>query len=155
MSLISIHCKNSSGCGCSEVTCYINIEKKTFVLKYYSQWMGQKKIEHSFTGNVSYCDFDNDKMQLHAFLSYAKHPGETFPCILFEVISFPILRELIEGTIEHEKFAMAYTSDEYNINGIILANSTILFDKTDVEMANVVQKIDKIRGTITFNKGYD
>lgn len=165
MSIINVHGRYSTGCGCTDVTCMIDIEKNKYELKYSSKWMGSKKIERIITGDVSYCDFDNDKMQLHAYLAYTidTRTRSTYPYVLFEIISFPKLREQIEGTYVCDKFIAGQTSDEYNDNGIILARPTILYamdkNKDDNDINDVVSGLKNLNCTITFdtslNRTYD
>lgn len=125
--MVKIQCSHvtSSGCGKTTISCQIDTDKETYDLTFYKNWMGMKK-EHKFTirGKTIYIDYVKDPFTFHAYLCYKPINEDvhkfTYMSAIIEIISFPKLRECVVGTREHEKYCMSNSSDEFNVNGIIL-----------------------------------
>jgi hypothetical protein len=118
--IISNHI-TSSGCGSTSILCIVDIEKKEYNVQYESNWMGMSEpVKYTISGEILYVDYMEKPFTFHAYLCYKPKKGGYMSAII-EIISFPKLRECVPGTREHEKYCMSTTSDEFNVNGIILA----------------------------------
>lgn len=120
--MVLIQCDHvtSSGCGRTSISCTIDIEKETYELKFYKNWMGMNESQQfTLHGKTIYIDYVKDPFTFHAYLCY-KPTEDAYMSAIIEIISFPKLRECVVGTREHEKYCMSNSSDEFNINGIIL-----------------------------------
>lgn len=125
--MVQIQCNHitSSGYGRTSISCKIDTEKETYELNFYKKWMGMNQ-EQTFTicGKTIYIDYIKDPFTFHAYLCYKPTSNDphqiTYMSAIIEIISFPRLRECVVGTREHEKYCMSNSSDEFNVNGIIL-----------------------------------
>ena len=142
----------SSGCGKTTINCVIDTKENTYELSYYSNWMGMPKSkEFKITGDVLYVDCTENPVSLHAYLCYKPIRDirrTSYMSAIIEIISFPKLRECIPGTREHEKFYMSNSSDEFNVNGIILAE--VCYDVgEDAFEVELVKNVNNCSLTIT------
>ena len=130
LNMATIKCEHITSCGCGKtrITALFNTNTNTCDFEYYDHWMGHSHPNIKKTYNVIYADFTASPFAFHAYVDISK-------CMRLEFTSYPMLTNLVDFSIEQEKFFMSNSDDEFKLNGVVCAykNSCPLDDDDQID----------------------